>query len=129
MNKVKNIQENIKVIKEHLFFRDIMILGLLVGSLILLIILFLIISLGIRPSDVLIQVRFDGFSGVSKVGLWYNVYNLFIVGLLIGLVNTVLSYVFYEKERLASIFLLVAMGTAEIILIAEALNIVKLVNL
>ncbi len=129
MSKVKRIQDNIQEIKEHMFFSDILILGFLASSLLLLGILFLIILLGIKPSDVLIQVRFDSFTGVSKLGVWLEVYNLLIVGALIGVVNTVLSYIAYEKERLISIFLLVGVVISEIILITEALNIVKLVNI
>ena len=129
MNKVKKIQDNIQDMKEHMFFRDILILGFLGASALLLGILFLIIFLGIQRSDVLVQVRFDSFTGVSKLGLWIEVYNLFVVGALIGLVNTVLSYVVYEKERLVSIFLLAGAVISEIILISEAINIVKLVNI
>lgn len=129
MERVKKIKENLKSIRGHSFFRDPAMLAFEFFSLALLIILSLILFLGIKPGGVLIQLRFNSFDGVTDVGLWYKVYNLVVVGILIYIVNSALAYFLYEKERLASFFLLVAAQVVEIILIIEAANIVKLVNL
>ncbi|PIZ00353.1 hypothetical protein COY62_03020 [bacterium (Candidatus Howlettbacteria) CG_4_10_14_0_8_um_filter_40_9] len=126
--KVKNLQENIKKISRESFFRDFLVLIFLVVSAIFLLALFVIIFLGVKPSEVLIQLNYDNFSGVSKVGSYYKVYNLFIVGTVIFLVNTFLAYVLYEKEKLASVFLLVASLVTEVVLVMETINIIKLIN-
>lgn len=126
--KVKNIQKNIKKLSRESFFRDFLVIILLIASVILLIIIFLVIFLGVKPSEVLIQLNYDNFSGVSKVGYWYKVYNIFAVGAIILLINTFLAYALYEKEKLASVFLLVASLVTEIILVMEAINIIKLIN-
>ena len=129
MERVRKLRDNIKSIRGHSFFRDPAMLAFEFFSLVLLFILFFIIFLGIKPGGVLIQLRFNSFSGVTDVGLWYKVYNLVVVGTVIYMVNSILAYFFYERERLASFFLLVAAAVVEIILIIEAANIVKLVNL
>lgn len=126
--KVKKLQHNIKKLSRESFFRDFLVLILLIASAILLIILFLVIFIGVKPSEVLIQLNYDNFSGVSKVGYWYKVYNIFVVGTIILLINTFLAYALYEKEKLASVFLLVASLVTEIILVMEAINIIKLIN-
>lgn len=127
--KVKKLQQNIKKLSRESFFRDFLVLIFLIISAIFLGILFVVIFLGVKPSEVLIQLKYDNFSGVSKVGSWYKVYNLFVVGAVAFLVNTFLSYILYEKEKLASVFLLVASLIVEIILVMESINIIKLINL
>lgn len=129
MNKLLEIQDNIRNISKRSFFKDLFVLSFLAVSIFFLIIIFLIIFFGVKPSDVLVQARFNSFAGVSGVGLWYKVYNIFIVGLFIYIVNSILSYLIYEKEKLASIFLLVAALISELILTIEAINIVRLINI
>ena len=129
MERVRKLKDNLKSIRGHSFFRDPAMLAFEFFSFFLLVILFFIIFLGIKPGGVLIQLRFNSFAGVTDVGLWYKVYNLVVVGTIIYAVNSALAYFFYDKERLASFFLLVAASMVEIILIIEAANIVKLVNL
>lgn len=128
MSKIKKIHENIRKLGKHSFFRDFLVLGFLFFSSFLLIVLFTILFLGIKPSGVLVQTRFNSFSGVVDLGSWYNLYNIFIVGFLIFITNIFLAYFFYNKERLASLFLLIAAIFAEIILIVESFNFIKLIN-
>lgn len=126
--KIKELKENLENIKKQFFFRDPLVLGFEIFPLALLFVLFFIIFLGVKPSGVLIQLRYNSFYGVTNVGSWYKTYNLFVVGIFIYIVNSVLAYVFYTKERLASFLLLSAIFLSEIILIIEATNIVKLIN-
>jgi len=129
MIRTKKIKDNLRSIRKHSFFKDFSVIALDIFLLILLLVLFFIIFLGVKPSNLLVQLRFDSLSGVTRTGPWYALYNIFIVGIVIYLINNFLAYFFYKQERLISVFLLIGTLISEVILIIEAINFIKLINM
>jgi len=75
-----------------------------------------------------IPLHYNVFFGVDKFGPWYMVFQLPFFGFLIILINSLFSFRFFEKERVLSIFLIVAALLFQVMLLA-AMYFVILLNL
>lgn len=63
-----------------------------------------------------IILHYNIYFGIDKVGEWTRVYNLPLIGIIILLVNTVIAYLLYSKNRLLSYFIISATLLMQILL-------------
>ncbi len=105
----KNIQKIknwfLKSFISHPLWRNWTALIILILTLILNIIMWFILKKGIKPTEELIPVSYTIF-GINKMGRWYEVFILPAIGLIIFLLNLILSFIIYKKERFGSYLLL-----------------------
>ena len=76
----------------------------------LLVLLFNVIwaLLNIKQTQIQIPVRFSSLSNFDQLGNWYQLYELPIMAFLIGGANFALANLLHKKNRLLSIFLMMA---------------------
>ncbi len=91
-------------------------------TLVLNITLWLILKKGIKPTSDLIPISYTIF-GINKWGRWYEVFILPAIGLFIFLINLILSFIIYKKERFGTYLLL---GTA---LVAQGFILISVICL
>lgn len=108
------------------FFRDRLILvsGLL--SLLVNIILWIILLSKFGYSQEPTPLHFSVIYGIDFVGPSSKIYQIPFLGLVIFSINTFLSRLAYEREKLFSYFLLVAAAVSQIILFIAALSLISL---
>ena len=69
----------------------------------------LILKIWIRPVDFSIILHYNVYFGVDQIGNYQQVYLLPTIGIILFIINLVLSMFFYEqKKRIASYILLMA---------------------
>ncbi len=106
----------------HPLWKNWIALGILVVTLVLNITLWLILKKGIKPTSDLIPISYTIF-GINKWGRWYEVFILPAIGLFIFLINLILSFIIYKKERFGTYLLL---GTA---LVAQGFILISVICL
>lgn len=71
-----------------------------------------------------IILRFNIYFGISKLGPWYEALILPLLGLAVTLVNFLLSFYFYLKEKLLSYLLAVSTVAVSLILLLASILII-----
>jgi uncharacterized membrane protein len=98
----KNISGQIGQVRKHQLFRDnVLMLAVLINVALLLGLLFWSIT-HIRPTELSVPIRFTSFANFDILGKWYQLYELFVIGLLVFMINLGLALVAHSKSRLAS---------------------------
>lgn len=118
----------IKDLQKYHFFNDRIILFGLFGALALNILNFILFLIKLSPSQIQIPVHYSSFEGVDKLGAWYQLYKLPLAGLFLIIVNNILSFLIYPKEKLLSFFLSLSPVFFEIFLLFQSfafLNLIK----
>jgi hypothetical protein len=97
------------------FFKSALMHWVLIGALILNGINWGLIAFFIRPVDFPIVLHYNVYFGVDVIGAWWQLYFLPAIGLIILIINTVLGYLFYQKqERIIAHLLMLATFIAQI---------------
>lgn len=96
----------------HPLWRNWVVLVILGLTLILNITLWLVLNKGIKPTAEPIPISYTIF-GINRWGRWYEVFILPAIGLFIFLLNLILSFIIYKKERFAIYLLLGAALVAQ----------------
>lgn len=91
------------------FFHSSLVQWMIIGSLIINIVNWGLITFFIRPADFPIILHYNVYFGVDVIGPWWQVYFLPLIGLLLLAVNASLGYLFYQqKERIVAHLLVLA---------------------
>ena len=91
------------------YFRSHIVVWLLILSLSANFINWAILKIWVRPVDFPIILHYNVYFGVDLIGGYGQVYLLPLIGLILFIINLILSMYFYEqKERIASYILLMA---------------------
>ena len=97
------------------FFESALMHWVLIGALILNGINWGLIAFFIRPVDFPIILHYNVYFGGDVIGAWWQLYFLPAIGLIILIINTVLGYLFYQKqERIIAHLLMLATFIAQI---------------
>jgi len=87
------------------FYHDLIMLtmlGLYAG---LSVITLLTIIFRVTSANVTIPLVYNVVYGVTSIGPWYYIYYYFLAGVLLGAMNILIAWAFFEKERLISYLL------------------------
>lgn len=109
------------------FLKDRFVISAILTAVILNIILWIILYLKIKPSEYPISLHYNIFFGVDLMGKYTKVYTLPSVGILIFIFNSILSFLLYSKERLASYLLIGVAVLIQVFLILSGIS-VSLIN-
>lgn len=72
----------------------------------------------IHPSDKLLILHYTIPFGIDLVGPWYRLYEIPIAGAIIALVNFILAYIFYTKQKHVATTVVIATVLLQIMITA-----------
>lgn len=90
----------------RMFFHDLPSIVLIVVSLILLLSLFLLIIFRVNSGDSMVPISYNSIYGVTSSVIWYKLYFLPVAYTVILGLNILISWAFFEKERLITYMVL-----------------------
>ena len=106
-------------------FSDKVIFGLSVAGFIILILMFGLTFLRVRPSAIEIPLGFNSYLKVDNLGTWYQIYYLPVFGLVCIATNLALAINPDTSERLAQ-YLLLATNLILILILVIVINLTSL---
>lgn len=77
-----------------------------------------LVFLKIQPSDKLLILHYTIPFGIDLVGPWYRLYEIPVAGAAIALVNFILAYIFYTKQKYVATTVVIATVLLEIMIAA-----------
>lgn len=126
--RLNNLREKLTDLFGRSFFNDIIsIVILLIVFLIFLVLVFLLIFRSLH-SDGLVPIAYNSVYGVTSLVAWYKLYFIPVSFLGIGVINMLISWAFFEKERLISYLLLFSTLMMGAFLIISEYNLTVLIR-
>lgn len=108
--KIKEYYENNKAkyfeLFDKTFFSDIVSIGLIFVAMLILLTLFLVLIFRVKSGEYLIPLVYNSTYGVTALGAWYKIYLYPIAYLGFSLVNFLIAWAYFEKERLITYLVL-----------------------
>ncbi len=121
----KGLISRFKLFFNNDFFKNHIILWLLVFNFLANLANWLVLAIFINKSEGDIILHYNVYFGVDNFGNWKQVFLMPAIGLFLFLVNFQLSFFFYKnKERIASYTLLLASLMAQLSLIIAAVSVI-----
>lgn len=121
----KNIGRGVIDFKNNDFFKNHIVLWLLVFNLLVSLINWTVIAIFINKTEGNIILHYNVYFGVDNVGNWKETFILPIIGDILFFINFLLAMFFYQrKERIASYVLLLASLMAGISLIIAGISVI-----
>lgn len=121
----KSLNEKIKLFFGQEYFQSLIIRWLLFLSVLFNAINWVILKFFLPPAGKDIILHYNVYFGVDSIGDPREAYALAFVGVLIFLVNAILSLYFYvQKERIASYILLLTALIAQLSLLISAISVI-----
>lgn len=109
----------------HEFFKSAIANWLIVLSLLANLINWIILVIFVRPIDLPIILHYNVYFGVDMMGNYHEVYILPLIGIILFLVNWLLSiFLFDKKERIASYLLLMAALMIQLSMIVASVSVI-----
>ncbi|PIP27362.1 MAG: hypothetical protein COX30_02270 [Candidatus Moranbacteria bacterium CG23_combo_of_CG06-09_8_20_14_all_39_10] len=122
-NKLTGLNQKIRSFFQQEYFQSHIVFWLLILSLVANIIDWLILKIWIKPVDFSIILHYNVYFGVDQIGSYRQVYLLPMIGLILFIINLVLSMFFYgQKKRIASYILLMATLMIQFSLIVASMS-------
>jgi hypothetical protein len=120
-----NLQAKIAAFFQQEYFKSHIVVWLLILSFLTNLIDWTILKIWIKPVDFSIILHYNVYFGVDLIGNYRQVYVLPTIGLILFMINLLLSMFFYEKkERIASYILLIATLMIQLSLIVVSASII-----
>jgi len=122
-NKLTGLNQKIRSFFQQEYFQSHIVFWLLILSLVANIIDWLILKIWIKPVDFSIILHYYVYFGVDHIGSYRQFYLLPMIGLILFIINLVLSMFFYgQKKRIASYILLMATLMIQFSLIVASMS-------
>ena len=122
-NKLTGLNQKIRSFFQQEYFQSHIVFWLLILSLVANIIDWLILKIWIKPVDFSIILHYNVYFGVDQIGSYRQVYLLPMIGLILFIINLVLSMFFYgQKKHIASYILLMATLMIQFSLIVASMS-------
>jgi len=110
------------------FFHDVLSLTLIVGATLILLLLFLILVFRVKGTDALVPLYYNSIYGVTTSVMWYKLYFIPFSYLVILVLNLLIAWAFFEKERLITYLILFVSIIIGLILLVMEFNLTILVR-
>jgi len=108
-----------KILISNIFRDDIFQLGVIINIMIN-IALWVFLYGRVKPASDPITLQYNIYFGISYMGEWYKIFVMPIIGLLIFLLNYILSYYIYRNDTIAAYFLMVSAVAIQALLLLSA---------
>ncbi len=122
----KFLASGLKLVIFRSYWKNKIIMNIFVWSCLMNISLWVFLFKNQRNSDLPIILHYNLFFGVDYLGGYNEIYLIPAVGAIIIIINTVLGYLLYERERLASYFLAFNIFIVQIFLLLAGYLIVEI---
>lgn len=106
------------------FWRNKTNLGFFFGSLFFNILSWIFLAYFIKPSEYPIPLHYNIYFGIDLIGSYRRIFTLPLIGLFIILMNLVLGFWFYLKDRLVNYILLLTAFTVQIFVLIGAVSLI-----
>ena len=73
-----------------------------------------------------IYLHYNIYFGIDNIGMWYMAFIIPLLGLVVIILNNLLAYIFYLKEKIVSHILVISMTFLQIILLAAGVFVILL---
>ena len=123
---LKLLLSGVKLFFSNSFWKNKLIIRLTVLSLLLNISLWFYFFQNKIESDYPIILHYNMIFGVDCLGNYEKIYLISFVGLILLLFNSILGYILYNKEKLASYFLVFSTFVVQIFLIVAGYLIIRI---
>lgn len=84
------------------FFRDTLMLAMITGFLLMVVGILLILIFRIKGMTGIVPLSYNVIYGVTSLGSWANLYVYLLAYIFLGVLNLLISWAFFDKERLIS---------------------------
>lgn len=88
------------------FFSDVISISLIFITFLLVLTMFLILAFRVKSGDYLIPLVYNSTYGVTALGAWYKIYLYPLAFLGFSLINFMIAWAYFEKERLITYLVL-----------------------
>ncbi len=122
MIKLPSIKLNLDSLRQHRFFSDGWIGGLLLINVALNSFVVIWSIIHVHRSDILVPIRYTSLANFDTLGHWYQLYFIAAASVIIFIVNATLGVVGYRRSRMTSIFLLLVSAMVAALAIAIILG-------
>lgn len=120
----RKTKDYFKFFLQSLFWQNKWNLGLILTSLLFNIIIWILLGLLIKPSEFPIPLHYNVYFGIDLTGPSKNIYNLPLVALFIIIINFILAFWFYSKNRIVSYILLFSSLAVQIFVLIGAITVI-----
>ena len=110
------------------FFHDVFSLTLIIGLALILLLLFLVLVFRVKGSDALVPLYYNSIYGVTSSVMWYKLYFIPFSYFVIVVLNLLIAWAFFEKERLITYLILFVSIIMGLILLIMEFNLTVLVR-
>jgi len=121
----KFLTSGLKLVVFKPYWKNKIIAGALVLSFLTNISLWIFLFKNQKSSELPVILHYNLFFGVDCLGEYNEIYLIPIIGVIIIIINTILGYLLYEREKLASYFLAFNIFIVQIFLLLAGYLIVK----
>jgi len=124
----RNLQSYVADVRQSRFFHDRLSVTLLTGAFAVNALNFVWLLLHLKPSQAQIPTHYSNLVvGFEGLGPWYFPFEIALFALIITLMNAVIAYYSFRRNRLASFFLLTGSGVVAIfsLIISTAFEVVR----
>ncbi len=73
-----------------------------------------------------ISLHYNVYFGIDKIGFWYQVFFIPLLGLFIIIFNNILAYIFYLQDKLISYLILLSQFFLQVVLLLAAIFVILL---
>lgn len=124
MNYIKFLKKILSEIAKNNFWQDKFNMIVILNSLILNISIWLFLAFRLKPSEYPVPLHFNIYFGIDVIDDWTSAFIIPIIGLIVVILNMVLSIVIYPREKFISHFLVSSSLFIQILLFLAAIGVV-----
>lgn len=121
---ILNLKKIINKIIKNNFWRDRFNLFTVLTSLLLNLGLWLFLILRLEPSEYPVPLHFNIYFGVDVIDSWKHAFFIPVIGISIIIINLILSYLVFEKEKFMTHFLLSCSLFVQVLLFLAGIGVV-----
>jgi len=97
INRAKEI-----ILRKEFFWRDKYNIFFLILAVLINLSSWIYLYIKIKPQTEPIYLHYNIYFGVDLIGQWYQIFFFPLTGLLVCLINTIISYIIYKREKIVS---------------------------
>jgi len=113
-----------RVFRKARFWRNRLNLGLLASGLFFNLLTWGVLARFIKPSEYPIPLHYNIYFGIDLIGPYSRVFSLPLISFFILLMDFILAFWFYSKDRLAAYILLLTSCAAQIFVLIGAVSLI-----
>ena len=120
----KKIKKELLNITKNKFWRDKTSMFVLLTNVLLNIVIWLFLVFRLEPSEYPVPLHFNIYFGIDVIDKWSQAFIIPGIGLIVILINLVLAYLVFSKEKFVAQFLLSSSLFVQILLFLAGIGIV-----